>query len=112
MPRWTPRPRPWITRTTRMPAAAAASMYSETTDGISRGANECRSSSGSIGTRTESSGTVLSRDRGLDAAADREVARDGHSARVDRGHQVIEDLIGHVFVEDAAIPEFDHVVLQ
>src|SRR4051794_15208580 len=51
MPRCTPRPRPCTRRTSVKPAAAAALTYSSTTDGISRGANAWRSSSGSIGTR-------------------------------------------------------------
>ncbi len=55
IPRWTPIPRPWINRTSVKPRAWAASRYSETTDGMSRGANACRSSASSIGTRTGSS---------------------------------------------------------
>src|SRR3954449_4145658 len=47
-------PRPWISRTSRSPASQAAATYSSTTDGISRGANGCRSSAASIGTRTRS----------------------------------------------------------
>ena len=38
IPRCTPRPRPCTRRTSWSPAAAAASMYSATTDGMSRGA--------------------------------------------------------------------------
>src|SRR5438876_1580579 len=49
--RWTPTPRPWISRTCVKPRAWAASRYSATTDGMSRGANACRSSASSIGIR-------------------------------------------------------------
>ena len=100
-----PRPRP-------------RSMYSATTDAMSRGANAWRSSSASMGMRTGSSDITLMhqnarnarmhttrtirilafrallrsciscvvcrRHRRLDAAADREVADDGHAARLER----------------------------
>ena len=35
--RWKPMPRPWISRTSRNPRSCAASRYSSTTDGMSRG---------------------------------------------------------------------------
>lgn len=49
MARWTPMPRPWMSRTSRNPAVCAAVTYSSTTDGMSRGANEWRSSVPSMG---------------------------------------------------------------
>src|SRR5688572_3788906 len=51
MPRCTPLPRPWISRTSRRPVSCAALMYSSTTDGISPGAKVWRSMCASIGTR-------------------------------------------------------------
>src|SRR5436305_1752992 len=115
MPRCTPRPRPWTTRTSSKPAAEAASMYSETTNGMSRGANGCRSSSGPIGMRVGKRQKtedrlrlpVFSRDDRLHPAADREVADHGHAARVDRRDQVVEDLVGHRLVEDPSVAEVD-----
>src|SRR3990170_4495333 len=108
--RCTPRPRPWTRRTSRRPAAAAASRYSLTTEGMSAGAKLWRSISSSIGTlgtlgtlTGSSSGTILRRDDRLEPAADRKVADDGHAPRPQRGHQVVEDLVGHVLVENAAV---------
>src|SRR5437763_16816003 len=111
MPRWTPRPRPWIRRTSRRPASAAASTYSATTDGMSFGANACRSSSASRGIRNAIA-CVRRRDNRLDPAPHREIADHGHPSRLTRGNEVVEDLIGHVLVEDAAVSELDHVVLE
>ena len=51
-------------------------------------------------------------DDGLHAAADREIADDGHPPRLARGDEVVEDLVGDRLEEDAAIAELDHVVLQ
>src|SRR5688572_24987192 len=48
----------------------------------------------------------------LDAAADGEIADDGHSPRRAGGDEVVENLVGHRFVEDAAVAELDEVVLQ
>src|SRR5436190_5783875 len=48
----------------------------------------------------------------LDPAADREVADDSHAPRLYRADQIVENLIRHALVEDAAVAEFDHVVLQ
>ena len=45
-------PRPWISRTSVKPASRAASRYDSTTEGMSRGANGCRSIASSIGTTT------------------------------------------------------------
>src|SRR5262245_4836691 len=50
-------------------------------------------------------------DRG-DPAADREIADDGEAAWLERGDEVVEDLVGDVLVEDAAIAELDDVVLE
>ena len=55
---------------------------------------------------------VRGRDHRLDAAPHREVADDGHAAGVDGGDEVVEDLVGDVLVEDAAVSELDQVVLQ
>src|SRR5688572_290836 len=57
--RWTPIPRPWISRTSAKPWACASFTYSSTTDATSRGANAWRSSASSIGIRTGSSGSEL-----------------------------------------------------
>src|SRR5512138_1002329 len=57
-------PRPWIRRTSRKPRAWAASRYSATTEGTSRGTNECRSSASSIGTRTGSPGSATASESG------------------------------------------------
>ena len=51
-------------------------------------------------------------DDSLDAAADGKIADDRHAARLACGHQVVEDLVGDRLVEDAAVAELDHVVLQ
>ena len=48
----------------------------------------------------------------LDAAAHRKVADDGHAPRLAGGNQVVEDLVGHVLVEDAPVAELDEVILQ
>src|SRR5437762_9744519 len=116
MPRWTPRPRPCTRRTSRSPASAAASTNDSTTEGMSRGANACRSISDSIGTRTAGSslpiGLVAGGHRRLDAAADRKIADHGHAARLEQGDQVVQDLVGDALVEDAAVAELDHVVLE
>jgi hypothetical protein len=37
---------------------------------------------------------------------------DSHATRRARGHEVVEDLVGNGFVEDAAIPKPLHVVLE
>ena len=50
--RWTPMPRPWISRTSPKPRAAAAATYSATTDAVSPGRNGWRSRASSIGTST------------------------------------------------------------
>src|SRR3954451_8978037 len=135
MPRWIPRPRPWTMRRSRRPAAAAASTYSFTTDATSLGGNAWRSSSCSIGIRSgslamaksaaainscskaravdpRSFGGIFSFDDRLDAAPDREVADDGHATWLKRGDEVVEDLVGDLFVEDAFVAELDKVVLQ
>src|SRR5438552_520493 len=49
---------------------------------------------------------------GLHPAPYREIADNGHAAWMDGVHQIVEDLIRYVLVEDAAIPEFDEIVLQ
>ena len=48
----------------------------------------------------------------LDSAANGEIARYGHPPRLTRGHEVIEDLVGDILVEDAFIAELDEVVLE
>src|SRR5437899_5909420 len=111
MPRWTPRPRPCTSLTSLKPAAAAASTYSATTDAISRAAKACKSISGSIGMRIGRS-YIGRRDHGFDAAAHREVADDGHPARLARRDEVVEDLVRHGLVINAAIAELDDVVLE
>src|SRR5262249_7523440 len=129
MPRWTPRPRPCTRRTTSKPAAEAASMYSSTTDGMSRGANACRSISRPMGIFVDIRARpktplvfgllslvftllIFRRHHRLDSPSHGEVAEHGHPARVNRSHQVVEDLVGHRLVEDALVPEFNEVVLQ
>src|SRR5947207_1907692 len=122
MPRCTPRPRPWTKRTSSKPAAAAASTYSATTDGMSRGANACKSSSRSIAIRKPSAishqplaishGAVGCCHDGLDPAADRKVADDGHPARMNRADEVVENLIGDRLVKDPFVAVLDQVVLQ
>ena len=42
----------------------------------------------------------------------REVADDGHAARLAGGDEIVEDLVGDRFVEDAAVAELDDVVLE
>jgi hypothetical protein len=49
---------------------------------------------------------------GLDAAANRKVADDGHPARLAGGDEVVENLIRHVFVENAFVAELDKVVFE
>src|ERR1700704_357193 len=51
------------------------------------------------------SGGVFGLDDGLDSAADGEVADHGHAAGIERGDQVVEDLIGDLLVEDALVAE-------
>ena len=51
-------------------------------------------------------------DDGLHAAANGEIANDRHAPRRAGGDEVVEDLVRHRFVEDAAVAELDHVVLQ
>src|SRR5262245_64871227 len=46
------------------------------------------------------------------SASHGKIADDGHAARFDGGDEVIEDLIRDVFVENAAVAEFDDVVLE
>src|SRR4029450_7192889 len=46
------------------------------------------------------------------APAGREVADDRHALRGAHGDQIVEDLVGHRFVEDALVPEVEQVVLQ
>src|SRR3954453_15990753 len=79
---------------------------------MSRAANACRSSSRSIGTWTRSSAHILGSDDGLDAAPHRKISDDLHAARMDRADEVVEDLVGDVLVENAAVAEFDQVILQ
>ena len=55
--------------------------------------------------------SVFRRHHRLDAAAHGEVADDGHAARLQERHEIVENLIGDMLVEDAAVPEFDHVEL-
>src|SRR5687767_9957247 len=91
-------------------------MYSSTTDGMSRGANACRSISGSIGMRTGSPssalGFILGRDRRRDPAADGEIADHRHPPGPAGRDEVVEDLVGDRLVEDPLVAEFDHVVLE
>src|SRR5918993_3296212 len=119
MARWIPLPRPCTSLSSDNPAACASLTYSSTTEGMSRGANGCRSSSGSIGMRTgaSSSGGLGGRivdgsDRGRDPATDGEVAGHGHPLRPARIDEVIEDLIGDRLVEDSLVAELHHVILQ
>src|SRR5688500_3683630 len=78
-----------------------------------------RNSSGAMGDvmsakamPTSGSALVRGGDDGLDAAADGEVADDGHAPRLAGGDQVVENLIGDRLVEHAAVAEVDHVVLE
>src|SRR5688572_32148020 len=117
MPRCTPLPRPWIRRISRKPAPWAAFTYSSTTDLISRGSKACRSSVPSIGTWCSMgiallAGLVGRGDHRLDSAAHGEVADDGHAPGLASGDEVVEDLVGDRLVEDAAVSELDHVVLE
>src|SRR5215471_10521705 len=114
-------------RTSRRPHSHAALMYSSTTDLMSRGLKAWRSRASSIGIRMGPSTVLLGfgiwdlgfgiclvrcRDDRLDAAAYGKVAHDSHASRLTDGDKIVQDLVGHRFVEDAAISEFDHVVLQ
>ena len=113
MPRWMPLPRPWISRTSRRP-------------GLVRGVHVLLDDRLDVARREgvqiervldRASGAVTARGIGrgddrLDAAADREVADDRHAAGLAGGDQVVEDLVGHRLVEDAAVAELDQVVLQ
>src|SRR5262249_34429868 len=47
-----------------------------------------------------------------DAAAHRELADDLHAARPDRGHQVVEDPVGHRLVEGALVPVAPKIELE
>src|SRR5262245_64829497 len=108
MPRWMPRPRPWISRTSRRPRSHATVTYSSTTDLMSRGWKACRSRASSIGI-----GFVIGRgDDRFDAAPDGKVAHDSHASRLTRADKIVENLIGDGLVEDAAISKLNHVVLQ
>ena len=55
---------------------------------------------------------IRDRDPGGDAAAGREVALDGHPPRLAGGDQVVEDLVGRRFVEDAAVAVLEEVALS
>src|SRR4029453_2088449 len=107
---------------------------------MSRGANAWRSSSVSIGMRMGSLAIakllffvfrvlvagiamlirlsprsalhVLGRPNCLDAAANREGAAGRHAARLQRRDEIVQDLVRHALVEDAAVAELDQVVLQ
>ncbi len=57
-------------------------------------------------------GLVLGDDGGRDAATGGEGAGDAHAPRRAGGHQVVEDLVGGRFVEDAAVAVGQQVVLQ
>src|SRR5262249_34062635 len=126
MPRWMPRPRPWIRRTSDRPASCAARRYSSTTEGMSAGAKACRASSLVMGTLTGSSVStflaastprlldllwlvVFRDDVSRDAAASGKGANDRHVPRMTGGHQVIEDLVGRGLVEDALVAVAEQV---
>src|SRR3954465_9975140 len=111
MPRYTPRPRPCTSRTSCSPAWPAASTYSATTDGMSRGRKLCKSSSASIGMWIGRS-DIARRHHRLDPAAHGEIADDRHAARAACLDEVVENLIGHVLVVDPAVAELDDVVLE
>src|SRR6188474_3135332 len=106
-------------------------MYSSTTDGMSRGANACRSRWSSIGMRWVTARPFLlppkggshgldrklrrrigRGDDGLHAAANGKIANNCHTPRRAGGDQIIEDLVRHGFEEDAPVAELEHVVLQ
>src|SRR5688572_23205631 len=74
------------------------------------------SSSGPSVTRLQGTsagrGGVLDGDRRPYPATRRKGAGDRHPARLARSHEVVEDLVGHRFVEDALVPELEQVVLQ
>jgi hypothetical protein len=48
----------------------------------------------------------------LDAAANGKISDDRHAARLERRDEIVENLVGRVFVEDPAVSEADEVVLQ
>src|SRR5262249_2470708 len=50
-------------------------------------------------------------DHCLDPAPHRKISDDRHAPRVNRPDKIVEDLVSDVFVKNAAVPEFDHVVL-
>jgi len=51
-------------------------------------------------------------DDGLHPAPHGKIAHHGHAARLNGGDQIVEDLVGDVFVENAAVSEFNEVVLE
>src|SRR5688572_29636942 len=51
-------------------------------------------------------------DLGFDAAPDGKIADHSHSTRLAGGHEIIEDLVGDIFVENALVAELDQVVLK
>src|SRR5262249_9963373 len=55
---------------------------------------------------------VRGRHHRTDSPAHREVSDDRHPSRMTRGDEVVEDLVRHGLVEDAAIAEVQHVVLE
>ena len=52
------------------------------------------------------------RDRGADAAAGREGGHQRHAPRLDHGHQVVENAVGHVLVKNALVAELLQIELQ
>src|SRR5580765_7725387 len=86
---------------------------------MSRGAKACRSMESSMGTEWASPGpsgsSILVERRGdhcLDAAAHREIPDHRHLARRQQGDQIVQNLVGRRLVEDAAVAEFDEVILE
>src|SRR5690606_26669709 len=55
---------------------------------------------------------VAGDDRRGDAAACREGARDGHTPGGAGADEVVEDLVGDGLVEDALVPELEHVIIE
>src|SRR4051812_35406845 len=81
--RWTPRPRPWIRRTSRNPRCRASSRYARATSRCSFGRNACRSSASSIGSSTGSSSTgkILCDTLGSNSAGEERMVLFNHATR-------------------------------
>src|SRR5262245_29455030 len=79
---------------------------------MSRGANGCRSSSASMGTRWISGLDMLGDDRCRDPAARRERAGDAHPPWAARRDQIVENPVGRRLVEDALVAIAGQIELE